>query len=33
MQSLMFPVGQAVSTTRNDQVKPVGKDYASVKPV
>ena len=29
----MFTIGQAVSTSDNDQVKPAGKDYVNVKPV
>ena len=30
---IMLSIGQAVSTSDNDQVKPVGKDYVDVKPV
>ena len=29
----MFTIGQAVSTSDNDQVKPTGKDYVNVEPV
>ena len=29
----MFTIGQAVSTSDNDQVKAAGKDYMNVKPV
>ena len=29
----MFTIAQAVSTSDNDKVKPVGKDYVNVKPV
>ena len=27
----MFTIGQAVSTSENDQVKPAGKDYVNMK--
>ena len=29
----MFTIGQAVSTSDNDQVKAAGKDYVNMKPV
>ena len=29
---IMFPIGSAVSTSDNDQVKAAGKDYMNVKP-
>ena len=29
----MFTIGEAVSTSDNDQEKPAGKDYVNVKPV
>ena len=29
---IMFAIGQTVSTSDNDQVKPGGKDYVNVKP-
>ena len=29
----MFTIGQAVSTSDNDQVKPTAKDYVNVEPV
>ena len=29
---IMFAIGQAVSTSDNDQVKTAGKDYLNVKP-